>query len=385
MEPIPGQEAFFQDSRDANLSQAAVLASLGRLMGAAWSPRGGDPREEQARFVASFPAEDFERLRVPPIDPLERKVAPRDDLAIRSRLFERMPKGLRERPAARREQSRVSAERFYAQPDPRAGLELIGTCLAHPTPHTRVAAAWAYGACLEDSAPVVPILAEVLQAAARGARGTDRLLQDMAATALAQFAPKHPALRRLAQTRARARGGRPSNTSLLVHGTFAKNDDWWQPGVPGNFHEYLLTEVSPDLYSKSDRFDWSGGYSDAARDAAANELIQWLASHGLSSPRLYTHSHGGSVAMLATNRGLQVEKLVLLSCPVHPAKYMPDFSRAPDVVSIRVRADLVILIDGGEQRFRDPRIRENALSIWFDHSATHEPDVWRDHDVPSKL
>jgi hypothetical protein len=89
--------------------------------------------------------------------------------------------------------------------------------------------------------------------------------------------------------------------------------------------------------------------------------------------------------MLATNRGLQVEKLVLLSCPVHPAKYMPDFSRAPDVVSIRVRADLVILIDGGEQRFRDPRIRENVLSIWFDHSATHEPDVWRDHDVPSKL
>jgi len=207
----------------------------------------------------------------------------------------------------------------------------------------------------------------------------------IANAALAQFAPKHPALRRLAQTRARARGGRPSNTSLLVHGTFAKNNDWWQPGRPGNFHEYLLTEVSPDLYSASDRFDWSGGCSDAARDAAANELIQWLASHGISSPRLYTHSHGGSVAMLATNRGLQVEKLVLLSCPVHLAKYMPDFSHAPDVVSIRVRADLVILIDGGEQRFRDPRIRENVLSIWFDHSATHEPDVWRDHDVPSKL
>ena len=43
--------------------------------------------------------------------------------------------------------------------------------------------------------------------------------------------------------------------------------------------------------------------------------------------------------------------------------------------------DLVILVDGGGQKFQDPRIEEHVLPIWFDHFATHDPAVWRDHDV----
>lgn len=89
--------------------------------------------------------------------------------------------------------------------------------------------------------------------------------------------------------------------------------------------------------------------------------------------------------MLATHQGLDVGKLVLLSCPVHRHKYLPDFNRVGEVVSIRVRLDLVILADGGGQRFRHPRIREEVLPLWFDHSASHEPDVWRRFDVPSRL
>lgn len=383
MEPIPGQDAFFQSSREADLSQAAVLASLGRLMGAAWFGGGGDPREQQARFVAGFPEGDFDRLGVPRVDPLERKVSPRDDLAIRSRMLQRMPRGLGERPQARAAEVRASADLFYTQPEPQTALDLIGASLAHPSPHARAAAAWAYGTCLENPEPAVPILAELLQAATRRARDTDTLLQDMAATALAQLAPDHPELKRLARTRARPRGGRPSNTSLLIHGTFAKNNDWWQPG--GDFHNYLLTQVSPDLYSASDRFDWSGGFSDSARDTAANDLIQWLANHGLATPRLYAHSHGGNAAMLATTRGLKVEKLVLLSCPAHPNKYLPNFANVQDVISIRVHADVVIMIDGGDQKFDVPGITEHVLSVWVDHSATHKPRVWQTENVPGML
>ena len=382
MEPIPGHDAFFQSSFQADLSQAAVLASLGRLMGAAWiRPRGGDAREEQARFIAGFPDGDFERLGVPRVDPLARKVSPQDDLAIRGRMLQRMPRGLKERAQARTDEVRASADLFFTQPEPATALELLGTSLAHPSPHARAAAAWAYGTCLENAEPAVPILAELLRAATRG--GGDALLQDMASTALARLAPGHPELERLARTQARPRSGRPSNTSLLVHGTFAKNNDWWQPG--GDFHTYLLGNVSSDLYSASDRFDWSGGWSDGARDTAANDLIQWLQGHGLATPRLYTHSHGGSAAMLATTRGLQVEKLVLLSCPAHPDKYLPNFGNVQAVVSIRVRADLVILIEGGEQKFDDPRIAEHVLRIWFNHSATHDPSVWQAHNVPGML
>lgn len=143
--------------------------------------------------------------------------------------------------------------------------------------------------------------------------------------------------------------------------------------------------MRPDLYSAADRFEWSGGYSDAARALAARDLWDWVRTRGLQGLDLFTHSHGGNAAMLATQNGLEIGQLVLLSCPVHAPKYFPDFNRVRDVVSVRVRLDLVILVDRGGQRFRHPRIRENVLALWFRHSDTHVPEVWRRHDVPGML
>jgi predicted alpha/beta-hydrolase family hydrolase len=100
---------------------------------------------------------------------------------------------------------------------------------------------------------------------------------------------------------------------------------------------------------------------------------------------LFTHSHGGSAAMLATQAGMNVGELVLLSCPVHAHKYYPEFGHAKRIVSIRVRMDLVILADRGGQRFKDARIEENVLPVWFNHSASHDPKVWQDHDVPRMI
>lgn len=100
---------------------------------------------------------------------------------------------------------------------------------------------------------------------------------------------------------------------------------------------------------------------------------------------LFTHSHGGSAAMLATQAGMNVGEMVLLSCPVHAHKYYPDFRHAKRIVSIRMRMDLVILADRGGQRFQDPRIEENVLPVWFNHSASHDPKVWHDHDVPRMI
>jgi hypothetical protein len=45
----------------------------------------------------------------------------------------------------------------------------------------------------------------------------------------------------------------------------------------------------------------------------------------------------------------------------------------------------VILADHGGQRFRHPHIHENVLPMWFDHSATHEPNVWQTYNVPAML
>lgn len=217
----------------------------------------------------------------------------------------------------------------------------------------------------------------------QGLGSDDPLVTELAATGLARFAPEHEALTDLGPPPA-PEPGEPSRSSLMVHGTvFGKHSVWWQPG--GDFHTYVLNSFRPDLYASGDRFQWTGRYSDAARALAARDLHDWLSQKRITDPTLFTHSHGGSVAMLASQNGLDVDQLVLLSCPVHAQKYLPDFTRVQNTVSIRVRLDLVILADRGGQRFRDPRIRETVLPLWFDHGASHDPDVWRQHNLPSKL
>ena len=143
--------------------------------------------------------------------------------------------------------------------------------------------------------------------------------------------------------------------------------------------------MDSSLYGASDRFGWTGGYSDAARADGGTSLHDWVQQHNLEGLDLFTHSHGGSVAMLASQAGMKVRRMALLSCPVHWPKYMPDFNLTAKVVSIRVHMDLVILADRGGQRFNDSRIQENVLPIWFDHFATHNPANWQKYNVPAML
>jgi pimeloyl-ACP methyl ester carboxylesterase len=253
-------------------------------------------------------------------------------------------------------------------------------CLRHPHELVRVAAAAAY----HDRSSEPENLTAILE---QGTRSVDLLIRQLAATALAQVTPDNARLRDLQRSSGRVAGaaGAGSHTAMIVHGTWALGATWWQPG--GDFHSHVLHELRPDLYNGDKRFAWSGGYSDAARALGADDLLTWVNTHNEQGLDLFTHSHGGSLAMLASNRGLQIGELVLLSCPVHIPKYQPDFSRVQKVVSIRVHLDLIILADRGGQRFNHPNIEENVLPIWFDHTATHSPDVWKNntYQIPAML
>jgi pimeloyl-ACP methyl ester carboxylesterase len=208
-------------------------------------------------------------------------------------------------------------------------------------------------------------------------------VRDVAATALARIAPEHARLRALTKGNPTKTTRKPSHTSLLVHGTFAKSASWWQPG--GDFHSFVLASVRPDLYGASDRFDWSGGYSDSARSLGATDLRNWVNDHGLSGLDVFGHSHGANIAMLATQSEMVVGTLVLMSCPVHIHKYIADFTRVTRCVSIHVRMDLVVLADRGGQRFNHPDIEEHVLPVWFDHGATHDLGVWKKHKIKAML
>lgn len=373
--PVVGPDAFREKGDAASLSRAAILLILRAQL-------RGDDRALEARSggtsaAPAIPEDDLSRFPVPRVQRAGERI-PRE--VIQERIARKYPLVVKEGPLER-QTARLTddvvpelATRFYETPSLVAAAEITEACLSHRDELTRVAAAAAH---FEISAS--PDAVEIL---AQGTKSREELVRAVAATALARIAPADPRLARLTKQRKSRREGSPTQTSLLVHGTFARSYAWWQPG--GNFHSHL-SGIRSDLYSAADRFEWSGGYSDAAWALGASDLASWISARGHQGLDLFTHSHGGSIAMLASQAGLSVGKLVLLSCPAHPHKYLPDFNRVSQVVSIRVHLDLVILVDGGGQRFQHPDIRENVLPLWFDHSATHRPSVWNKYDVPAML
>src|SRR5262249_6331832 len=137
-------------------------------------------------------------------------------------------------------------------------------------------------------------LIKILEAALNS---SDDLTRQVAATSLARVAPDNPKLRALTKRRPTKTRKPPSKTSFLVHGTWARSADWWQPG--GDFHTYILQHVRPDLYSAYDRFEWSGGYLEIDRIQGATDLRDCVQSKGFNAPDIFAHSHGANISMLA--------------------------------------------------------------------------------------
>ena len=339
------------------MSRAAVLLHLSAQLEA--GPRA---RIEAMRLPASegllFADEDFVVPRLPMT-------------GERFRLLEREPMVLRESaPGARAE----LANELFIRPDALRAARLATVCLADDDELTRVAAAVLHFRMSVDPRPSIETLAQ-------GTKSDDELVREVAATALARVYPRHTALDRLRQAGPAPEGGAQTRTTMLIHGTWARAYEWWQPG--GTFHSFL-GPWRPDLYGAADRFEWTGGYSANARADGANQLVSWIQDHDDDGLSLITHSHGGNVAFLATWGGPRVGDLILLSCPVRD-EYVPNFANVGKVVSVRVKWDLVILVDGGGQRFDDSRITEIVLPVWFNHSATHDPDVWTANAVAAQI
>jgi hypothetical protein len=331
------------------------------------------------REFKSIPPSDLRRLGFPRLPVGTLRLQPQALQRVAGVRFAAAPAPTPSRGEARTATAalRRAANAFYGDASHETAGALVEVALRHPHDLVRVAAAASYFLVAADPSPAIAILA-------RGVRNRDPLTREVAATALARVEPRHPVLATLLEARPRRSTRRPSRTSLLVHGTWARTTAWWQP-PNGDFWQYIHTDVDSNLYGAQDRFEWSGGYSVAARALGGARLNAWVQQHNLAGLDLFAHSHGGSVSMVANQAGTQVGRMILLSCPVHWPQYLPAFSRVNRVISIRVHLDLVILADGGGQRFYDPRIEEHVLPLWFDHSLSHDPATWRQHNVPAWL
>lgn len=361
-EPVPAREAFEEASPDARQTQAALLLSIGAAV-------GGEPDHVPKHEQFSMPA--LAPMAHPAPIPLER-AARALDISTREYVdgfSGRIP---------RDEASRLT-QRLYENPEPDTAAALVEAGLHSDSRLVRTAAATA---ALDTTGAREDVMAQLVSSA----KVSDIDTRELARTGLARAQPDHPLLDRYVINRpAVATRATPSNTAVLSHGTWAAKSRWWRPG--GDFHDHL-SGITPSLHMHDKSFPWSGAYSHLQRDLAAIDLAAWIDAQQLDRPDWFAHSHGATVANLATKKGVELGRLVFLSCPVHDA-WLPDLDRVDRVIDVRVRADLVIIADRGQQRLPSamrshPKVTE-VRNGWFSHSSTHDPQYWDDHDIASRL
>jgi hypothetical protein len=362
VDPIPGPEAFGLRDREAQLSQAAFLLATGAAVSG-----------EADQVPRATP------LDLPPLGMLlspQRLSLPRALRGVDLSVTEHLEHPDLQIPS---EACTHLAREVVDHPTPDAAAALIEASLHSPHPLVRTAAAVA---ALDTTGPRPDLIARL----AEGARSRDELTRALGRTGLGRAAPAHEALRHLVGQPAPLTGrDQRSHTAVVTHGTFASRTTWWQPD--GRFPTWLDT-LEPPLHVHDQSFRWSGLYLDIARQQAADEMILWMTDQELDTPDLFAHSHGGTVGNLATQRGLELDRLVLLSWPVHGV-WNPAWQRVRRVIDIRVRFDLVIVADRGGQRIRPPASHRDRVSShvhgWFDHSATHDPAYWEHHGLAEVL
>jgi hypothetical protein len=365
LEPIDPRDAFTVTPRLDSEGTQSVAASQAALLLATRAGVLGQEAElaelEDEVAPAPFELPELGAVERPHRIPVAEAVAPlamsRSELAV-------------ETPSTVQDEMARKVHDLYQKPSFEDAAALFEAGLYSPHPLVAVAAA----AGARETTRLRPQIRVVLE---EGAGSDDPLVAELAQEVLRQIEPKNPHLQeRVITPPPSKKRRRSSRTTALTHGTWAAQQAWYKPG--GNFYRALNTN-RPDLDVHDESFTWSGNYSDGARRVAARELKQWVGDQGLVSPDFFTHSHGGTVANLSTKEGVEFDKLVLLAWPVH-VQWQPDFTRVGQVYDIRVRFDLVILVDRGGQRFRHPRVIERRNG-WFDHAAPHEPAYWDAHGL----
>lgn len=166
--------------------------------------------------------------------------------------------------------------------------------------------------------------------------------------------------------------------TVMIHGTWASDGEWWRPS--GDFFEYVKKELlRTDLYGEKDQFKWSGKNRDSKRRKAGASLGEWLGAHPAAEVNVFAHSHGANVAMLSTHNDTRIDRLVMLSPPVRK-DYFAKWNNVGKAFNIQADFDPVVAIARGGQWFKRPEVNEKKLEA-NGHSASHDPEVWRDESV----
>jgi hypothetical protein len=295
-------------------------------------------------------------------------------------------------PIARKETAKLAmAKTNKDTSDDDVAMRQLAIGMMDNAPLPRICSAYAYWQATGIEEVTKPILANAMNSSDEEERILAALcLAKMGETLPEKLEGKDMRMAPLASAAATAPTVKKSMT-VIIHGTFAKDGAWYRPG--GDFHTYIKKSVYRDVYSGSDFYSWSGGYSlndttlKAIWTKAAKRLVAWCAAHPAKTLRLIAHSHGANVVNIATQLGLPACTLINLSIPVRRWN-LPDISKVSSnrVFTIHSSIDLVVAVDGGAQNYRGTSIRQfekERIIARFGHSDSHEEKPWRKKNIPA--
>jgi pimeloyl-ACP methyl ester carboxylesterase len=166
---------------------------------------------------------------------------------------------------------------------------------------------------------------------------------------------------------------------IVLHGTWGSETTWYAPG--GDFFDALESNAHKQSASVTP-FRWSGKNSVEARNAAARNLAKLIDTYDASTTIIIIgHSHGGTVALLASDliKNNKIALLYTLGTPINKAIY-PNMTTINYCYNLFSFEDLVQPVFGMFDREHAPHERIANIRVVIngkepDHSGLHDPLV----------
>jgi pimeloyl-ACP methyl ester carboxylesterase len=172
--------------------------------------------------------------------------------------------------------------------------------------------------------------------------------------------------------------------TLLIHGTWAATASWWKKNSP--FWNYI-NQITHNVYAGDDPFFWSGANDHKARVLAADALLTWLDQHPSEHLTIIAHSHGGNVALLASEHQIKIDTLILLGTPIR-LEYIPHLKNIKKIHNVFSTADIVQSFGtipnrrnegktlGDSAEVENKRADNNGQGKSPAHTELHTPATW---------
>ena len=157
--------------------------------------------------------------------------------------------------------------------------------------------------------------------------------------------------------------------TIYVHGTWSSGEEAFPEDFRKTVNKYFVD-------SNEIIFNWSGKNRDSARKSAGAQLAQVINSYSQNHPyesiNIVAHSHGGNVALIASNKA-SINNLVTLGTPIQSS-----YNRGSNLtkwINIYSTGDRVQTLPWGAKR-TSPNADINIGLTKFGHSDLHTTNAW---------